>query len=325
MLLDFSQKLELPEIEASWQQEIIDFVQEFSENELIKVHTSGSTGKPKSIELPKSAMTQSAQMTGEFLDLKHGDTALLCMPVKYIAGKIMIVRAIVLGLKLYCVEPKTKIEFNLEIDFGALTPMQAEASFFDSDSKLKIKKIILGGAKVSKELEQQFINMEASVYETYGMTETITHIAMRELNQDAYFKTLKNVEINQDDRDCLVIKTPYFDEEIITNDVVEIIDETSFILVGRIDNIINSGGIKINPEVLEDKLKLYISAPFIVHYKEDSVLGQKLILVVESKDYFEIDYPKDLIPRNQQPKEIIFINEFPRTISGKIIRNQVNL
>ena len=325
MLLDFTKEIELPKVDQSWQQEIIDFIHEFVENEVIIVNTSGSTGKPKSIELPKSAMIQSAQMTGEFLGLKHGDTALLCMPVKYIAGKMMIVRAIELGLKLYCVEPKSKIEFDQAIDFGALTPMQAEASFFDSDSTLKMKKIILGGAKVSRELEQKFATVDAQVFETYGMTETITHIAMRELNQDAYFKTLKNLEINQDDRGCLVIKTPYFDEEIITNDVVEIINETSFKLVGRVDNIINSGGIKINPEVLEDKLKLYIRAPFVVHYKEDSILGQKLVLVVESKDIFEINYPPDLIPRNQQPKEIIFLDEFPRTISGKIIRKQIKL
>ena len=325
MLLDFTKEIELPKVDQSWQQEIIDFIQEFFENQIITVNTSGSTGKPKSIALPKSAMIQSAQMTGEFLGLKHGDTALLCMPVKYIAGKMMIVRAIELGLKLYCVEPKTKIEFNQKINFGALTPMQAEASFFNSASTLKMDKVILGGAKVSTNLEKRFRSIGSQVYETYGMTETITHIAMRQLNQDAYFKTLKNIEISQDDRSCLVIKTPYFDEKIITNDVVEIVNETSFKLVGRVDNIINSGGIKVNPETLEDKLKLYINTPFIVHYKEDSVLGQKLVLVVESKDFFQIDYPSDLIPRNQQPKEFIFVDEFPRTISGKIIRKQIKL
>ena len=329
MLLDFSNhKFVVPPISNEWEQEIVDFILEFQENDQIIVKTSGSTGVPKEMVLPKEAMISSAQMTAEFLEIKKGDSALLCMPVRYIAGKMMLVRAMEMELKLYCVEPKTKIEINHPIDFVAMTPMQAEMSFFPSKIKgnnLKIKKLILGGAKVTKALEEKFKGLKTQVYETYGMTETITHIAMRELNYQTSFHVMNNIKIHQDERGCLVIKTPYFEEKIITNDVVEIFDDHSFNILGRVDNVINSGGIKVNPESIEEILSPYISKPFVVHYKKDEILGQQLILVVESQQPVEINFPKDLIPKNQHPKQVAFIPEFPRTISGKVIRKDLDL
>lgn len=325
MVLDFSNKGSFPKANDLWEQEILDFIKDYKSLEHIKVQTSGSTGNPKTIILPKSAMQLSAKMTGEFLNLKQEDTALLCMPVHYIAGKMMIVRAIELGLKLYCVEPKTKISCETPIDFGAMTPMQAEASLLNANQNLDIKKLILGGAKVSNDLEQKLEAYEGDVYETYGMTETITHIAMRKLNEEKYFSLLPKIKIRQDERQCLVIKTPYFEEEIYTNDVVKLHKTRQFELLGRVDNIINSGGLKINPEKLENLLQPYISQTFIIHFKEDKTLGQKVILVIESPKPFKVNYPDDLIPKNQQPKEIIFIDKFPRTISGKIIRNKLSI
>lgn len=325
MILDFSNRLLIPENPLPWQKEILDFMEEFESQDEIIVNTSGSTGKPKPIKLPKSAMIQSAQMTADFLNLQHGDSALLCMPIHFIAGKMMLVRAMEIGLKLYCIQPTTKIELDAEIDFAALTPMQAERSLFENNQTLKINKLILGGAKVSSVLEKKFKELKIEVYETYAMTETITHIGMRKLNEQNEFHVLDPIKIRQDERNCLIIKTPYFSEEIITNDVVELIDSERFKVVGRYDNIINSGGLKINPEHFEELLQPYISKPFIVHYKSDEVLGQKLVLIIESEKAIDIEFPADLIPKNQIPKEIIFLKEFPKTESGKIKRKTIDL
>ena len=303
-----------------WEASILDFIKYYQNNQEIKVSTSGSTGSPKEFFLPKNSMQKSAQLTAEFLNLKKGDSALLCLPVDYIAGKMMIVRAIEIGLNLYCIEPKSVLNWQEKrIDFVALTPMQAENSI-----KLlqNFNKVILGGAKVSADLENKLKNINAEIYETYGMTETITHIAMRKLNYQNVFYTLPQMQIRQDNRSCLVIKTPYFAEEIITNDLVEI-EGNSFNLIGRIDNIINSGGLKINPEKIEEILKPFISSPFIIHYVPDQILGQKIVLVIESPNEIEINFPENVIPKNQQPKEVIYISNFPRTESGKIIRKNI--
>ena len=321
LVIDFSDHDFLcPESEIPWQREILSFIRFYLENEEIPVQTSGSTGEPKKLFLSKTTMQMSAQLTGEFLHLKRGDKALLCLPIQYIAGKMMIVRAVELGLKLYVVEPKTEIHFDKNIDFCAMTPMQAEASL---ESLSRIQKLILGGAKVSDALEEKLSHLNTQIFETYAMTETITHIAMRRLQDQHEFHLLPQIKVEQDERNCLVIQTPYFNEKIITNDVVEILSPSTFVLKGRADNVINSGGLKINPEEIENKLNPFIHAPFVIHYKADPVLGQKLVLVIASEKPFELKLPENIIPKNKMPKEIIFVPEFPRTLSGKIIRNQI--
>ena len=321
MILDFSNSdFEISQVEVGeeWQNQIKDLINEYLNNDFIKAHTSGSTGTPKEIILPKKAMQQSARLTGKFLDLKKGDFALLCLPVQYIAGKMMIVRAIELGLKLICIEPKSIVKINQKVDFSALTPMQAEKSL---ECLAFVKKVILGGSPVSDTLENKLKSIDATCYETYGMTETITHIALRKLNSETCFTTLDEVNISLDDRNCLRIKTPYFKEEIITNDVVEIVKNNQFRWLGRVDNIINSGGIKINPEEIENTLKPYIDSVFVVLGKEDKLLGEKLILVIEGKEK-PLNFPKNILPKNKTPKEIYFIAQFPRTQSGKIKRKE---
>ncbi|MXV38890.1 AMP-binding protein [Flavobacteriaceae bacterium Ap0902] len=326
LYIDFSKdQYTLPKVSESWQQEIIDFIEYYQGHNEIPVQTSGSTGEPKQYKLPKKAMQQSAQRTADFLDLKIGDTAMLCMPVSYIAGKMMIVRAMEVRMKLICVEPKSKIKYTGEINFCALTPMQAEASLDYLKSDFIIDKLILGGAKVSGFLEQKLSSIDTEVYETYGMTETITHIAMRKLGEQQYFHTLKGVKISQNGDGCLQIKTSYFPDVIETNDLVEIKNDSEFKIIGRVDHIINSGGLKINPEDLEQKLKPYIQEPYIIHFKPDDLLGQRVILLIESDKEIAVEYPADLIPKNKQPKEIHYIPSFPRTKSGKIQRKKIKL
>lgn len=322
--LDFSRDFSFSEIKFSgenWQQEIQNFINEwFSDSEFIISKTSGSTGIPKEIKIPKSAMKMSAEMTGKFFGLNPGNSALLCMPVNFIAGKMMVVRAIELKLKLYCVEPKSKInlEFIDEIDFVPMTPMQVENSF---EELHKIKILLIGGAPLSDELRTELLPLKMQSYESYGMTETITHIALKEISREN-FTVLENIKIHQDERDCLIIQTPYFDEEIITNDIVEIKNEYEFKWLGRFDNVINSGGIKLFPEQIESKLKTLIPEEFLISSLPDSTLGQKLILIIESQT-FSFQLPASSLSKFEIPKEIYFVEKFPRTESGKIMRNEI--
>lgn len=326
ILLDFSKDFSFLEMtkfaEQPWQKEIYLFIRDwFSEDEFINSKTSGSTGIPKEIKISKSAMKMSAEMTGKFFGLNEGNSALLCMPVNFIAGKMMIVRAIELKLKLFCVEPKSKIDLGFinQIDFAPMTPMQVEGSI-NKISKIKI--LLIGGAPLSEELRTQLLNLETQIFESYGMTETITHIALKEISEE-FFTTLKGISISKDERDCLVIKTPYFEEEIITNDIVEIKEENQFKWLGRFDNVINSGGIKLFPEQIEAKLKPIVREEFIISSLPDNTLGEKLILIIEGIETLNFELETLNLSKFEIPKEIYFVKEFPRTESGKIKRNEL--
>lgn len=330
ILLDFSKDFSFLEItktfeemptKENWQKEIISFIKDwFSEDEFIASKTSGSTGIPKDIKIPKNAMKMSAEMTGKFFGLNEGNSALLCMPVNFIAGKMMIIRAIELKLKLYCVEPKSKInlDFTDKIDFVPMTPMQVENSF---DELYKIKTLLIGGAPLSDELKTKLLPLETQSFESYGMTETITHIALKEISEE-FFTTLNQIKIRKDERDCLVIKTPYFEEEIVTNDIVEIRNENQFKWLGRFDNVINSGGIKLFPEQIESKLKPFIREKFIISSLLDSTLGQKLILIIEAESS-NFEPRTSNLEKYEIPKELFYLKKFPRTESGKIKRNEI--
>ncbi len=330
--LDFSTNIfEQLNPEIEWQKEISVFLEEWnSETDFIIAHTSGSTGEPKKIRLSKKAMKLSAQLTGEFFDLKKSDSALLAMSVNYIAGKMMLVRAAELGLTLYCIEPKSKINFGelSDLDFAPLTPMQVKNSF---ENLNKIKTLLIGGAPLSDELRKQLLDKKINAFESYGMTETITHIGLKKISEE-YFSCLNSVKIRKDERDCLVIKTPYFKKEIITNDLVEVKDENQFKWLGRFDNVVNSGGIKLIPELIEEKLKSHIKQDFIVIGVPDSLLGEKLVLIIEDSKSASIpptntkglenQLPFSILDKYEIPKIMYFIKEFPRTESGKIKRKQ---
>jgi len=253
--------------------------------------------------------------------LKPGNSALQCLPVKYVAGKMMLVRAMILGLDLEFVAPSSHPMRNNEIDFDfvAMVPLQAQNSIQELQ---KVKKLIIGGAAVNKTLEKQLLKLKTEVYETYGMTETITHIAARKLGEKA-FTVLPDVTVSYDDRNCLVIHAPKIsDEVIITNDIVELVNENQFIFLGRIDNVINSGGIKLIPEQIENKLMSKIQQRFFISSKSDDELGEKLILVVEGdKVEFEHTIYEDL-DKYEKPKEILFIPKFKETATGKIMRKE---
>ncbi|WP_282630628.1 AMP-binding protein [Empedobacter sedimenti] len=338
LYLDFSQpNFDVNSIQTinEFEESVKDFLVEwFSDSEIMIAHTSGSTGTPKEIILTKENMRKSANMTGKYLQLKKGNSALLVMPVTYIAGKLMLVRAVEIGLKLICMQPTSHISLDeinrgisqdfTSIDFVALTPMQVENSL---NFVSKCQKLIIGGAPLSEKVKQELFAFENEVYETYAMTETITHIAFKQVanqkfpNAEQVFEAFDEVKISRDDRGCLVIDTPYDDLQVVTNDIVELLDERKFNWIGRADNVINSGGIKLFPEQIENKLKPFITSDFYITSKTDELLGQKLILVVEGEER-SLDFSSADLSKYQVPKEIIFIEKFPRTESGKIKRQQ---
>ena len=292
----------------------------FDDKEYIEMRTSGTTGLPKRVQLQKRAMIHSALSTGDFFELEPGNKALLCLPVQFIAGKMMLVRSLILGLDLDIVAPSTEpLALNTtQYDFVAMVPLQVQNSI---EALKNVKKLIVGGAKMDAALEEKVLPLiKTAVYETYGMTETITHIAARRVGENV-FTVLPNVKIAQDDRGCLVITVPYIsDEPVVTNDLVEIIRENQFIFLGRIDNVINSGGVKLIPEQIEAKLIDKISARFFVTGIPDSVLGEKLILVIEGeKQDFAPDF-FEFLGKFEKPKEIVFVPKFKENENGKLLR-----
>lgn len=315
--------------EGEWYQQYIgDFLLDWLDNnDFIIVKTSGSTGTPKSIKLQKQAMVVSAIATGNYFNLKSGNTALHCLSSEFIAGKMMLVRAMILGLEIDIIEPSSNplSHITKHYDFCAMVPLQVQNSI----NKLHhISKLIIGGASVSDALQNKLQNISCHVYETYGMTETITHIAVKKLNffkeKDLNtFQTLPNITVSKDTRDCLVINAPKLNSApIITNDIVELFSDTSFKILGRFDNVINSGGIKLFPEQIEAKLKNKISERFFIASETNNTLGQQLVMVVEGTLNNIESSVFECLDTYERPKQIYNIERFIETDSGKIQRKE---
>lgn len=290
------------------------------DKETIELTTSGTTGAPKVITIKKQSMVHSAIATGNFFNLHPQDKALLCLPARYIAGKMMIVRAMMLGLELDIMVPSSHLDDLLPhkaYDFVAIVPLQAENSL---DKLHQFKKIIIGGAKVSDDLASKLKNIKSDIYETYGMTETITHIAAKKIGE-AYFNVLEHVSISNDERNCLVIDAQSVsDEKVITNDIVEILNEKQFKWIGRYDNVINSGGIKLFPEQIEAKLTSKIGNRFFITSLPDDILGSKVVLIIEGSEQVIDTTIFNSLDKFEKPKEILFVSEFVETETKKINR-----
>jgi O-succinylbenzoic acid--CoA ligase len=295
----------------------------------VEVQTSGSTGVPKMFEIEKRKMLNSAVMTCDFLHLKTGDRALLCLPVDYISGKMMIVRSFERKMKLIITEPSLQPlkDQESEIDFCAMTPLQVENSL---DKIHLVKNLIIGGASVSESLKKRISHLTTHIFETYGMSETLSHIALKQLTPESedYFTAFENVTISKDDRGCLKIFAPNVNDEVLqTNDLVDIKNGNQFKFLGRIDHVINSGGAKIFPEELEALVKKEIANEVVFLGMADELLGQKLVLVIEGKETDEIlkmlsniQFEKNF----HKPKKIIFTDQIPRTPNGKVSRIELH-
>jgi len=312
------------------------FMDWLSPHDSITVRTSGSTGTPKNIILSKQAMVNSALATASYFGIQEKDTALLCLSASHIAAKMMLVRAMVLGLSLDHTAPSSSPLSGLSksYDLCAMVPMQVEKSLKNIS---KIKLLLVGGAPVSGELRAKVQNLSTQIYETYGMTETCSHIAVRPLNltisvdhkrSSDVFHTLPGITVSKDDRNCLQIHAPAIGvDSMNTNDVVNLISDTEFEWIGRWDHVVNSGGVKLFPEQIEKKLRPVIKGRFMVTGIPDKELGEKLVLLIEGKVdkpslRLEIEGLADL-KKIEKPKKIFELEKFLLSEGGKLRRKEI--
>lgn len=323
-----------------WELHIWRFLVSWYSNSLkaIEVYSSGSTGNPKAIHHLKTAMATHAQITCKTLGLQPGVLAWLCLPANKIGGMMMLVRCAVNRMDLLCTKPVVcpfeSLEENHAVALAALTPMQmksTETSYNDYRKMNRIAKILLGGEAVSAGLIKHLRAAENSIYSTFGMTETISHIALKKLNglsADSYYKTLQGVTISLDERHCLVVNAPAIGaNHLVTNDIVELISETEFNWLGRIDNVINTGGIKVMPEAIEQKLLPFIDVPFFITGIPDDLTGEKVGLVLQigilsEKERQKLSQHFEALNKYERPKVILLTPEFKVTESGKVKRQE---
>jgi O-succinylbenzoic acid--CoA ligase len=342
-----------------------EFLEEWNNSsDTVLVHTSGSTGKPKPMHVEKRRMEASARMTCDFLGLHKGDTALLCLPLDFIAGKMMVVRALTRGLHLIEVEPSghplreitqkgrfllcnssqsTQREPSLLCNFAAMVPLQVWNSLQvpeEREQLMQVKHLIIGGGAIDETLARELKDFPNAVWSSYGMTETLSHIALRRLNgpeRSEWYMPFDSVSLSLSEDGCLVIDAPaVHDGLLITNDIVEfeVNDECGslhknsqnvrrFRILGRKDNVICSGGIKIQIEEVERKLQPHLAAPFLVTCAKDERLGEQVVLLTEQG---EVDRVKSvcrrILPKYWQPRHILSVNRLPMTSTGKPARSE---
>ncbi len=323
----------------AWEKELYQFMQEWlSDAPSIEAATSGSSGTPKILELPKSKMVNSAYMTGEYLGLSRGDRALLCLSAGHMAGKMMLVRAFVLGLDLVVVEPSGDpmkyLSSEFHARFAAMVPLQVHNIFQNNDSLQRFQhldKVIIGGGAVSDSLHRRIRMVKNDVYATYGMTETLTHVALQKLNgsdASSCFEALEGVTLDQDEEGRLLVKAPHLsDKPVHTNDIVQFEGKGKFHWWGRFDNVINTGGVKVFPEQLERKVENVLDRRSFIAGIPDQKFGEKVVLLIEGPTFDEATmslfegHLRDELEPPERPRGIYFLDRFHETRSGKIDRN----
>lgn len=321
-------------VSADHLQGIKAFINEWnSESYEIDVKTSGSTGPPKNVKLLKSAVRKSALATGLFFDLQEGEVALLNLSTDYIAGKLMIVRALEHNMKLMVAPVNSNpllADYTERIDFAAMVPSQVKQVLGNPITSKKlnsIKNLIIGGAPLNPQIENELTTLECKSFVTFGMTETITHFALRKVGTPIY-KCLSGFKCSVDDRSCLVLaENEILEEPLITNDIIDLIDAQTFKWRGRYDFVINSGGVKIHPEKVEKMIgHLFPENNFYVTSKQDDEYGEIAILLIEGQlkeDSEELlKTARSFLPKFHCPKEAYFKGAFSYTENGKIIREK---
>ena len=326
-----------------------DFLSEWNnDSDRVLVHTSGSTGKPKPMMVEKKRMLNSARITCDFLGLKPGDSALLCMSLDYIAGKMVVVRSIERHLHLISVPPSGHPlkDVNEEITFAAMVPMQVYNTLQVPEERERLSRIrhlIIGGGAIDAALEQELQSLpgDIAIWSTYGMTETLSHIALRRINGDEaseWYQPFDSVRISQTEEGCLVIDAPQVcAETLVTNDIVEIepyiynkVEKLRFRIKGRKDNVICSGGIKIQIEEVEALLKPHLEKPFMLAKKKDGKFGEIAVLLTEDEDIKKVEATVRRLLSDESekssdhkkykywiPKEFRYVEHLPLTETGK--------
>ncbi|MCB0764985.1 MAG: AMP-binding protein, partial [Flavobacteriales bacterium] len=311
----------------------------------ITAHTSGTTGTPKPVVITREDLVASAELTGRTFDLHRGDRSLLCLPCAYIGGKMMVVRAMVLGLDLHVIDPRGSVLENLDVEdrfaFTAMVPLQLHRAVLADRAAVeqRFATILLGGGPVSKAMMDAVRDLRTAVYQGYGSTETVTHVAIRGLNKaalvpgtqgsmDEPFHAIGEVSFGRDPRGCLVVYTPHLSTtQHVTNDIVELLGDTRFRWLGRWDNVILSGGKKLHPEQLEARTVGVIPYPHYFTGTPDAMLGQAVTLVIEADRPVQEVLPEvmdalvGVLDPHELPRKVRALDSFERTMAGKIIRN----
>ncbi len=319
-----------------------EFINEYKNSEILEFYTSGTTASPKKVVFTKKQLQLSAQKTIDLLQIKEKSNLLLCLNPNFIASKMQIVRAIEADANLIISSTSVPdiLEINERVNFASYVPIQLNKIFKEPKGKDFLNNhtsILVGGATIDDALMQQINALKIPVYQTFGMTETATHIATRLLNgayKSEYYLTLPKTEIDYCSNNCLKIKSDVTNNQWIeTTDVVKIIDKNKFYWLGRNDFVINSGGIKIYCESLENTInsifkKNNIFTSFILSSIPDQLLGEMLVLVLEKKDYLDdnillLKLLKNELNKYECPKKIIYIDLFPINENGKVMRNKI--
>jgi len=337
-LLIFCKDVQMDPEAPDWKKELMEFIGLFLDESAkdIVQYTSGTTGDPAEYLLNRQSMIRSAEKTIRYFNLKKGDSVLLCLPIRYIAGKMMVVRAMIGRLNLHLVEPSSrplKAASLHDICFTAMVPLQVHESLNHGDDLSIIENLLIGGGEISPLLKDQLSKMEKPrIYESFAATETYTHFALRPLSSsasDSGFSVLDEVSVFQDDRGCLEVDVPGVTHgRISTNDLVEITpDGRSFKWLGRIDNVINSGGIKIIPEILEQKIREYLGKDCLVIPEKDARLGERVVLLIEIPDQSPpleswMQVLREKLSPYELPARIIAVRKIPRNNSFKYDRKQ---
>ncbi len=302
------------------------------ERDFILGKTSGSTGDPKTIKLSKRAMLASAELTNSFFNLKAGDSILLCLSVNYIAGKMMLVRAIAGGLNVVVAKPSSEPDWKGSVALAAMVPMQVQQLLSSAKGRKAlsmVENLIVGGSPLSRDCAEKLSDLPVNAYMTYGMTETVSHVALSKIGRETrpVYTAMSGVRFSLDNRGCLVISAPHLSEEnVVTNDVAELISDMSFVWKGRFDNVINTGGVKVHPEVVEDSLRGMIDRRFYVMAEPDVKFGEIVVLKIEGtplSDDLLRKLQSDMarrLSKFERPKKILFLAKFRETDSGKVIR-----
>lgn len=315
---------------GSFHAQVADFLAEwFDGSETLQVHTSGSTGVPKSLRVEKQRMMNSAMLTVSFLHLQEGDTAMLCMPLQYIAGKMVVVRALVAGLNLIPIPPCGHPMQSLTTSpvFSAMIPMQVFNSLQvpEEAGKLShIRHLLIGGGAVDEAMQQCLRSFPHAVWSTYGMTETLSHIALRRLNgpeASEWYTPFAHVSLSLSADHTLIIDAPLVSpSQLITNDIVEFNEKGQFRILGRRDNTINTGGVKVQIEQIEAALSPLLPFPFQITAAPDPKFGEHIVLLVQttSTETEEVLHKAfSMLPAYWRPKQIICLSQLPQTGSGK--------
>lgn len=319
---------------TGWEYDWLNFLEEWYNNhDFIEVQTSGSTGAPKNIQLKKDFVAASALRTIRFFKLEKGDKVLHCLPSQFIAGKLMVVRALIGELDLYPIDPSSGFEIltsGPQFKFAAMVINQVTKCLGFVSWNLEF--LLLGGSAIPAPLVQKLQDRPTICYSSYAMTETATHIALRQLNgkkANDYYQCLEDVKVSLNEATCLRIEMPGLGDGFIqTNDLAELKDNKHFKILGRADNVIISGGIKFSPEQIEEKLEKYLEFPFLITSSPDDQLGEKIVLVIEGKENQEILLQLETICRQtlakyERPREIRFIDVIPKTKNNKPDRKKL--